>query len=74
VWLTLIEQNDPETVRLALSALASLGYTGLTEEDLPKLLQADEYETELRVMAEVRGYFQVSYKVRCNFEPSFPIF
>jgi uncharacterized protein (UPF0332 family) len=24
----------------------------------------EEYETELRVMAEVRAYFQVAYKVR----------
>lgn len=44
--------------------LADIGHTGLNAEDLGKLNPPDEYETELRVMAEVRGYFQVSYKVR----------
>lgn len=47
----------------ALSALAKLGYVGLTVEDLGKLNPPDEYEEELNVMAEVRAYFQVAYKV-----------
>lgn len=50
----------------ALSALASLGYQ-IKAGDLKKLLPSDEYEEELIVMAEVRAYWQVSYKVRRNF-------
>ena len=52
-----------EKINEILASLASIGYTGLTEDDLGKLNPVDEYETELHVMAEVRGYFQVSYKV-----------
>ena len=48
----------------ALAVLAKLGYTGLTEEDLGKLNKTDEYDEELHLMAEVRAYFQVAYKVR----------
>lgn len=48
----------------ALAALAALGYHGVTAEDLAKLRPPDEYEEELQVMAEVRAYFQVAYKVR----------
>jgi len=47
----------------ALSALASLGYQ-IKAEDLKKLLPSDEYEEELIVMAEVRAYWQVSFKAR----------
>jgi hypothetical protein len=46
-----------------LAALAEIGYVGLSKDDLGKLNPPDEYETELEVMAEIRGYFQVSYKV-----------
>jgi hypothetical protein len=53
--------------------LASIGYPGLSAEDLGKLNPPDEYETELRVMAEVRGYFQVSYKVRNDTNQRWPI-
>ena len=54
---------DPERLQAALALLAEIGYPGVVEEDLGKLNPSDEYETELRVMAEVRGYFQVAYKV-----------
>jgi len=37
-------------------------FTGLTIADLRKLNPPDEFETELRIMAEVCGYFQVAYK------------
>jgi hypothetical protein len=60
-------QSKPSTetkVQAALAALGECGYSGLRREDLGKLNPGDEYETELRVMAEVRGYFQVAYKVR----------
>ena len=50
-------------INSVLASLAEIGYTGLKEEDLCKLKPPDEYETELEVMAEIRGYFQVSYKV-----------
>ncbi|KAH7912598.1 P-loop containing nucleoside triphosphate hydrolase protein [Hygrophoropsis aurantiaca] len=56
------ESSKADTVNGVLAGLVSLGYTGITEDDLAKLRPSDEYETELRVMAEVRGYFQVSYK------------
>lgn len=55
---------NSEKINSVLAALAEIGYTGLQEDDLSKLKPADEYETELEVMAEIRGYFQVSYKVR----------
>ncbi|KAH7928503.1 hypothetical protein BV22DRAFT_199383 [Leucogyrophana mollusca] len=53
---------DPGAVEEVLAGLNKLGYHGITYEDLARLLPPDEYETELRVMAEVRGYFQVAYK------------
>ncbi|KAA1467041.1 hypothetical protein DENSPDRAFT_66992 [Dentipellis sp. KUC8613] len=52
--------SDP--VADALAALAKAGYAGLNAEDLGRLNKADEYENEMQVMAEVRSYFQVSYK------------
>ncbi|KAJ7196517.1 P-loop containing nucleoside triphosphate hydrolase protein [Mycena pura] len=54
--------TDGNKVTSALALLADLGYTGLTLEDLGKLRPVDEYETEIAVMAEVRGYFQCAYK------------
>lgn len=50
-------------MREALAILARIGYPGLKEEDLGRLNAPDEYQNELDVMAEVRGYFQVAYKV-----------
>ena len=47
----------------ALAARARLGYN-VKEDDLPKLNPHDEFEEELEMMAEVRAYFQVAYKVR----------
>lgn len=47
----------------ALAILTKLGYTGLKVEDLGKLNPPDEFEEELQVMAEVRAYFHVAYKV-----------
>lgn len=57
------QTSDSDKVIAALAALADLGYTGLRLEDLGKLNPPDEYETELEVMAEVRAFFQVAYKV-----------
>jgi hypothetical protein len=55
---------DPELVRNVLATLARVGYAGTTEADLGRLIPADGYQRELQVMAEVRAYFQVAYKVR----------
>lgn len=44
----------------ALQALAAIG---LTYYDLSKLMPRDEFEDELIVMAEVRGYFDVAHRV-----------
>ena len=41
-----------------LSGLAELGISGVTEEDLPKLLPPDRMEPALVIMADVRAYFQ----------------
>ncbi|KAK0210987.1 P-loop containing nucleoside triphosphate hydrolase protein [Desarmillaria ectypa] len=60
-----------EKVQEALAALAALGYAGLKPEDLGKLNPTDMFETELGVMAEVRGYFQVVYKRVIDNIPSF---
>ena len=40
------------------------GYSDITAADLPALLPTDKYIEELIVMADVRSYFQVAYKVR----------
>ena len=48
----------------ALQALRELGYTELRESDLIRLNPPDTYEEELNVMADVRAYFQVAYKVK----------
>lgn len=49
-------------VAKALEALRHLGYN-LTAEDFPRALPPDEFEEEILVMAEVRSFFQVTYKV-----------
>ncbi|TFK69295.1 hypothetical protein BDN72DRAFT_796685 [Pluteus cervinus] len=59
-----------EILNRALATLAELGYRNITEEDLVRLNPPDEYETEMRVMAEVRGYFKVSFKRVIDIIPS----
>ena len=51
----------------ALEALEELGYKDLKASDLARLAQYDSFDKEINVMAEVRAYFQVAYKV-CNEE------
>ena len=58
-----VDLAKQELIRDTLANLAKLGYAGLTEVDLGKLNPPDIYEEELEVMAEVRAYFQVAYKV-----------
>ena len=43
--------------------LRALGYDVNNEAELDRLRPPDEYEQELIVVAEVRAYFQVAYKV-----------
>ena len=59
------EAEHEELTNQALSALAALGYH-VTAADLGKLNPPDVYESELELMAEVRAYFQIAYKVRSS--------
>ena len=53
---------SPETQ--ALQYLAQAGYKGLTVDDLARLSPRDKcFEDELIVMADVRAYFTLAYKV-----------
>lgn len=54
---------DPNNVQQALAALSKLGLHNLTVESLNTLHVNSPLERELRLMAEVRSYFQVAYKV-----------
>ena len=56
---------DPPGVR-ALKALAELGYSDLTQADFVRLHPPNQFQEELEMMADVRAYFQVSYKVNCS--------
>ncbi|EEB90163.1 hypothetical protein MPER_11669 [Moniliophthora perniciosa FA553] len=60
-----------EDVNEIMSTLAKHGFTGFTVDDLEKLNPTDEYEIEIQVMAEVRGYFQVAYKRVIDNVPGF---
>ncbi|KAI0820111.1 P-loop containing nucleoside triphosphate hydrolase protein [Trametes gibbosa] len=62
-------QKKADLVTEALATLAKLGYAGLTEDDLGKLNKADVFEEEMELMAEVRAYFQVSYKRVIDYVP-----
>ncbi|KAJ7731892.1 P-loop containing nucleoside triphosphate hydrolase protein [Mycena metata] len=55
-------RTDAEKINGVLAQLAELGYPGIVSEDLGKLRQVDEFETEITVMSEVRGYFECAYK------------
>ena len=67
-------EKKEELLRQTLANLVELGYS-VTADDLGKLNPPDEYEDELEVMAEVRAYFQVAYKVRVAhvFPPSLSV-
>jgi len=47
----------------ALRALATAGYANLQASDLARLLPPDAFGEELVVMADVRAYYHVAYKV-----------
>lgn len=63
-WGKPTTQDAESPLDRALAALRELGYKDLVESDLDRLIPPDEYEEELVVMADVRAYFQVAYKVR----------
>ena len=65
------DEERQQAEREALAALAKLGYHA-TPADLGKLHPPDIYEEELEVMAEVRAYWRVAYKVRFVLFPSGP--
>ena len=57
----------------ALEYLAQAGYKNLTVDDLVRLAPRDQqFEDELVVMADVRAYFTIAYKVRdiCRTDPT----
>jgi hypothetical protein len=66
------EREPPESK--ALRALAEAGYTGLTIPDLSRLLPPDSREKELIVMADVRAYYHVAYKVSLAYRLGFNVF
>ncbi|KAJ6564726.1 P-loop containing nucleoside triphosphate hydrolase protein [Mycena capillaripes] len=45
-----------------LGLLSSIGLSGVTANDLVKLLTPDPMDPALNIMADVRAYFQVAYK------------
>ncbi|KAJ3981520.1 P-loop containing nucleoside triphosphate hydrolase protein [Lentinula detonsa] len=64
------EQALQEAISLLVEA--GLPVSSLNPMDLlGKLVPPDEFETELRVMADVRGYFQVAYKRMIDNIPRF---
>ncbi|KAI0673304.1 P-loop containing nucleoside triphosphate hydrolase protein [Trametes maxima] len=63
-----LSEKEKDTLKSALAELVRLGFP-VAEEDLGKLHPPDEYEEELEVMAEVRAYFQVSYKRIIDYVP-----
>lgn len=52
-----------DRLNVVLGNLNYCGFEGVKETDLARLRPTDEYEAELDVMAEVRAYWQVAYKV-----------
>lgn len=58
----------------ALRALAEAGYVNLKKSDLARLLPPESCEKELIVMADVRAYYQVAYKVSLAYRLHFNVF
>lgn len=59
---SLDDEQRAQYEQQAVLALTALGYK-VDVPDFPKLLPPDVYEDELQVMAEIRAYFRVAYKV-----------
>ncbi|KAJ6564725.1 hypothetical protein B0H19DRAFT_1068245 [Mycena capillaripes] len=47
---------------LVLSGLAALGFNNVNADDLAQLLPPDRVDPALKIMSDVRAYFQVAYK------------
>ena len=45
-------------MREIMGGLAKMNINGVKEGDVANLLEADQYETALEIMASVRAYFQ----------------
>ncbi|SJL13249.1 uncharacterized protein ARMOST_16688 [Armillaria ostoyae] len=54
--------NPSISISEVLAGLSSIGIHSIKASDLAKLLPPDEMEDALKIMADVRGYFQVAYK------------
>ncbi|KAK0499138.1 P-loop containing nucleoside triphosphate hydrolase protein [Armillaria luteobubalina] len=55
-------ENPSNDINTILSGLNNVGIHGVHGPDLVKLLPADCMEASLKIMADVRAYFQVAYK------------
>ncbi|KAI0325983.1 hypothetical protein GY45DRAFT_1311315 [Cubamyces sp. BRFM 1775] len=64
----MLSAKEQESLKNALAELIKLGYP-VSEDDLGKLNKTDEFEEEMEVMAEVRAYFEVSYKRIIDYVP-----
>ena len=53
----------PDYKAKAVAALKEAGFGEINTEDIALLLAPRDYEEELKVMANVRAFFQVAYKV-----------
>jgi hypothetical protein len=58
----------------ALRALAEAGYANIGIPDLARLLPPDSFQEELVVMADVRAYYHVAYKVSLVYRLCFNLF
>ncbi|PFH47395.1 hypothetical protein AMATHDRAFT_6772 [Amanita thiersii Skay4041] len=59
-----------DEVRRVLVALADIHVTGVSPEDISKMLPPDNYEPALEIMADVRAYIQVAYRRFVDYVPS----
>lgn len=51
-----------ERITDVLSALAAVGYAGVTADHLPRLLGPDKYEEALDAAAQTVAYWKIAYK------------
>ncbi|RDB20697.1 Interferon-induced GTP-binding protein Mx [Hypsizygus marmoreus] len=61
---TTFGESSPQPTGMAkvLAGLVEIGVVGTKPADIAKVLPADEMEPALKIMADVRAYFQVAYK------------
>ncbi|KAF6746773.1 P-loop containing nucleoside triphosphate hydrolase protein [Ephemerocybe angulata] len=56
------ESTTPPGISKVLLGLSEMGIAGTEPEDIYKILPPDEMTPAINIMADVRAYFQVSYK------------